>query len=164
MILTTNLRDEYSLESILFICHEVQQKCTVHTNLNQSQIIVSPSKYSVFESILLCRFIAQTRSVSRCKSRLEELRKRDFLRQRLQKNKGGGKRMKKRKRIKRNDPKELRVAKPNFQRDLAQRLAKEALEMFGDACTGGWSHLLDDLLRVLVEELIHRLADHVVAV
>ena len=36
--------------------------------------------------------------------------------------------------------------------------------MFRDTGARRRSHLLDDLLRVLVEELVHRLADHVVAV
>lgn len=59
---------------------------------------------------------------------------------------------------------ELRVTKPNLQWHFGQSLAEEVFEMFGDTLTGGRSHLLDDFLGVLIQKLVHRLADHVVAV
>lgn len=58
----------------------------------------------------------------------------------------------------------LRVVKPDFHWDLGEGRIEEGHEMFGDTGTGSRSHLFDDLLGVLVEELIHSLADDVVAV
>lgn len=53
---------------------------------------------------------------------------------------------------------------PDFQGYFAEGGVQELLEVLGDTGAGRRSHLVDYLFGVLIEELIHRLADHVVAV
>lgn len=58
----------------------------------------------------------------------------------------------------------LRIVYPNFQGQLRENAVQEILEVLGDTRARRRSHLLDNLFDVLIQELIHRLADHVVAV
>lgn len=58
----------------------------------------------------------------------------------------------------------LRVVKPDLHGYLGERRVQEGYEVVGDTGARRGSHLVDDLLGVLVEELVHGLADDVVAV
>lgn len=53
---------------------------------------------------------------------------------------------------------------PNFQGQFCENAVQEIFEVLGDTRACRRSHLLDNLFDVLIQELIHRLADHVVAV
>jgi len=58
----------------------------------------------------------------------------------------------------------LHVMHPDLQRNLAESVIQELLKMLGDTDASRRLHFLDNLFGVLIQELIHRLSDHVVAV
>jgi len=53
---------------------------------------------------------------------------------------------------------------PDLQGNLAESVVQEVLKMLGDTDASRRFHLLDNLFGVLIQELVHRLPDHVVAV